>query len=308
MASGFRRVTLAVGKLYSSSEGANVKRNFWFCMALLFSMTWPAYAQEGSPAPDTGKKTADSVNAALITARAATKEKRYADSEALMLKATASQPEAILPWVELGRAQIGLKKYAEAENSFKVALGIDPASPKPAQADDFFQKPDARDAVAPSATRASRNTLGGMVTNAQVRTPEIQGVAYSSLGEIYARTGRIAEAEAAFDTAVKAFPSDAALYRRNETIFFFQVGNAEAQLEAVEKAIAVDPGRAMLYYFKGQALVSKASVDPQTHKMILPPGCAEAYQKYLELEPKGQFANDAKGILITAGLPIKGKR
>ena len=308
MESGFRRVTLAVGKLYSSSEGANVKRNFWFCMALLFSMTWSAYGQEGSPAPDAGKKTDDSVNAELSAARAATREKRYADSEALMLKATSSQPEMILPWVELGLAQIGLKKYAEAENSFKIALGIDPASLKPAHADDFFQKPDARGAVAPSATRNSRNTLGGTVTNAQVRTPEIQGVAYSSLGEIYARTGRIAEAEAAFDTAVKAFPSDAALYRRNETIFFFQVGNAEAQLEAVEKAIAVDPGRAMLYYFKGQALVSKASVDPQTHKMILPPGCAEAYQKYLELEPKGQFANDAKGILITAGLPIKGKR
>ncbi len=286
-----------------------MKRNFWFCMALLFSMTWSAYGQEGSPAPDAGKKTDDSVNAELSAARAATREKRYADSEALMLKATASQPEAILPWVELGLAQIGLKKYAEAENSFKIALGIDPASLKLANADDFFQKqPDARGVVAPSATRNSRNTLGGTVTNAQVRTPEIQGVAYSSLGEIYARTGRIAEAEAAYDTAVKAFPSDAALYRRNETIFFFQVGNAEAQLEAVEKAIAVDPGRAMLYYFKGQALVSKVSVDPQTHKMILPPGCAEAYQKYLELEPKGQFANDAKGILITAGLPIKGKR
>ncbi|HMD77534.1 MAG TPA: tetratricopeptide repeat protein [Terracidiphilus sp.] len=243
-----------------------MRRNFWLCMALFFSVTWPACAQSSSPAPDAGKKTGDSVNAELVAARAATREKRYADSEALMLKATASQPEAILPWVELGLAQIGLKKYAEAEKSFKIALGI-----------------------------------------AQSPTPEIQGVAYSSLGEIYARTGRIAEAEAAFDTAVKAFPSDAALYLRNETILFVQVGNTDAQLAAVEKAIAVDPGRAILYYFKGQALVPKATVDPQTHKMILPPGCAEAYQKYLELEPHGQFANDAKGLLTTAGLPLKVK-
>ncbi|MGP8174634.1 MAG: tetratricopeptide repeat protein [Terracidiphilus sp.] len=243
-----------------------MKRNFCFCMALLFSMTWPAYGQEGSRAPDTGKNTGDSVNAELAAARAATREKRYADSEALMLKDTAAKPDQPYLWIELGLAQIGLRKYAEAENSFKIALRID-----------------------------------------QSPTPEIQGVAYSSLGEIYARTGRIAEAEAAFDTAVKAFPSDAALYLRNETILFVQVGNTDAQLQAVEKAIAVDPGRAILYYFKGQALVPKATVDPRTHKMILPPGCAEAYQKYLELEPHGQFANDAKGLLTTAGLPLRVK-
>jgi hypothetical protein len=76
-------------------------------------------------------------------------------------------------------------------------------------------------------------------------------------------------------------------------------------LAAAEKAIAADPSRAMLYYFKGQALVSKATVDSQTQKMILAPGCAEAYQKYLELEPNGQFANEARGVLTGAGLPLK---
>jgi len=33
--------------------------------------------------------------------------------------------------------------------------------------------------------------------------------------------------------------------------------------------------------------------------MILPPGCAEAYQKYLQLDPKGQFSADAKGVLAS---------
>jgi hypothetical protein len=61
----------------------------------------------------------------------------------------------------------------------------------------------------------------------------------------------------------------------------------------------------MLYYFKGQALVSKATIDPSTQKMILPPGCAESYQKYLELEPNGQFSADAKGVLTGAGVAIK---
>ena len=246
----------------------------------------------------------ESVNSLLVSARAATKDKRYADSEALMLKTTTAHSEMVLPWIELGLAQIGLKKYSDAEYSFKAALGIGSNSHKAIGDNSFYASLDAH-GVAPGATRASRNTVGGTVSNAQKLTPEILGVAYSSLGEIYARTGRIAEAQAAFDTAVKAMPSRAALYRRNETIFFFQVGNAEAQLTAAEQAIALDPGRAMLYYFKGQALVGKATIDPQTQKMILPPSCAGAYQKYLELEPNGQFASDVKSVLSAAGLPFK---
>ena len=274
-------------------------------LALLFSAACPAWSQGGTPAPDTGGKGTLSANAALIAARAATKDKRYADSEALMLKLTASSPQMILSWVELGLAQMGLKKYPEAEKSFKVALGIDPASLKLAHSGDFYQAPDAKGIVAPTATRSSADTLSVTVSNAESRTPDIKGVSYASLGEIYIRTGRIAEAQAAFDSAVNAFPGQAALYRRNETIFFFQIGNPDAQLKAAEQAIAVDPSRAMLYYFKGQALVSKAAMDPQTQKMTLPPGCAEAYQKYLEVEPNGQFANDAKGVLTGAGLPLK---
>ena len=272
-------------------------------MALLFSMTWPSSAQEGSPSV---KMSVENVNAALVSTRAATKDKRYTDSEALMLKATAAHPEMILPWIELGLAQIGLKKYSDAEYSFNAALGLGPSSPKSPGDSGFYGAADAH-GVAPTAMRNSRSNLtGGTISNAGERTPEILGVAYSSLGEIYIRTGRIAEAQAAFDTAIKAFPIQTALYRFNETIFFFQIGNEDAQLAAAEKAITADPGRAVLYYFKGQALVSKATTDSKTQKTILPPGCAEAYQRYLELDPNGKFANDAKGVLAAVGVPIKG--
>lgn len=282
-----------------------MKNSLLLGMVLLFSAACPAFSQGGASVPDPTGKGTMSANAALIAARAATKEKRYADSEALMLKLTATSPEMILSWVELGLAQMGLKKYPEAEQSFKVALGIDPASLRKSHSGDFYQAPDTKGVVAPSATRTSADTLGETVSTAENRTPEIKGVSYASLGEVYIRTGKIAEAKAAFDSAVSALPAQAALYRRNETIFFFQTGNSDAQLAAAEQAIAVDPSRAMLYYFKGQAMVSKATVDPQTQKMILPPGCAEAYQKYLDLEPNGQFANEAKGVLTGAGLPLK---
>jgi tetratricopeptide (TPR) repeat protein len=251
------------------------------------------------------KKESESLNAAIAEARKATSEKRYSDSEALMAKVTGENPALILPWVELGLAQLGDKKYPDAENSFKMALGIDPESVRRAQADNFYQKPDAPGVVAAAATRASRNTVGGVASTGETRTPEIQGVSWASLGEVYAHEGKTAEAQAAFDSAVKALPAQAAQYRHNEAVVFFQSGKPDAQFAAAEQAIALDPTRAANYYFKAQALVGKATLDSKTGKMALPPGCAEAYQKYLQLEPKGQFSADAKGVLAAAGIAVK---
>jgi tetratricopeptide (TPR) repeat protein len=265
-------------------------------------VSFATFAQEPIPA---GKKDPEGLNAQIVAARKATAEKRFSDSEAMMAKVTAENPKLILPWVELGLAQLGEKKYPDAENSFKMALGIDPESVARAHTDDFYQTSEKPGAVAPTATRNNRNAMGGAVNNAQSRTPDIKGVSWASLGEIYAHEGKIKDAEDAFDNAVAAFPVQGAQYRRNETIAFFQVGNSEAQFAAAEKAIPLDPTRAGLYYFKGQALVSKATIDPATQKMVLPPGCAEAYQKYLELEPNGPYSADAKGVLAGAGIPLK---
>jgi tetratricopeptide (TPR) repeat protein len=277
-------------------------RTLVLCAAFLlcaFSSSWAQEPAQGA------KREAEGMNAMITEARKATSEKRFGDSETMMLKATTDNPKLILPWVELGLAQIGLKKYPEAENSFKVALGIDPASLQRAHSDDFYQQSSDPKAIAPGATKASRNSVGGEVNNAQSRTPDIKGVSWASLGEIYAHQGKIKEAEEAFDSAVAAFPQQAAQYRRNETIVFFQAGNSDAQLAAADKAIVLDPTRAANYYFKGQALVSKATIDSKTQKMVLPPGCAEAYQKYLDLEPNGPYSADAKGVLIGAGISIK---
>src|SRR5277367_1110745 len=84
----------------------------------------PTLPADSSPPPE----KMDKVNAAVVAARAATKEKRYADSEALMLKITSSRPELVIPWMELGLAQLGLKQYDDAENSFKIALSTDSKS------------------------------------------------------------------------------------------------------------------------------------------------------------------------------------
>ena len=276
-------------------------------IALALALNPSSFAFASPPGQNTKESgSIESVNAAVVAARTAAQDQHYAEAEALMLKVTAEDPEMVVPWAELGLAQLGLKKYPEAENDFKMALGIDAASVKRQHSEDFYlQDVSSKDVVAAAATRATGNNVGHTINTSQKRPPDLLGPSYATLGEVYIREGKIAEAQAAFDTAVKDYPADAAHYRRNETILFFQIGNADAQLDAAEKAIALDPGRAILYYFKGQALVGKATIDAKTQKMALPAGCAEAYQKYLELEPNGEFSADAKGVLTAAGVPVK---
>ena len=91
---------------------------------------------------------------------------------------------------------------------------------------------------------------------------------------------------------------------RNQAVIFFQSGNADAQVAAAELAIKNDPNDALVYYLKGQGLVSKATVDPKTQRIVLPEGCAEAYQKYLDLAPTGPYAGEVQAILQQAGQKI----
>jgi len=205
---------------------------------------------------------AGAARADLDAKEAEIKAAKFGEAETLMLKDSALKPDASVLWAQLGQAQMGLKKYDEAEASFKKVLELEAVSKKPSLAN--------------------------------------QGAANSGLGEINARAGKVPEAQAFYDTAAKVDPTKAAFYLTNEAVIWSQMGNGDAQNAAADGAIAADPAKAMAYYLKGQALVQKATVDATSGKMVLPPGCAEAYQKYLQLDPTGPFAGDVKGILDQA--------
>jgi len=220
-------------------------------------------------------KDADNAHVAAIAALGGTPTKaeidakadeikaaKYGEVESLMLKDTAAKPDASVLWAQLCKGQIGLKKYDEAEPTCKKALELDTASKKP--------------------------------------NPQTEGAVNSDLGEVYARTGKVAEANAAYDAAAKINPPQAYLYLKNEAVIFSQMGNADAQVAAADEAIKADPNQALPYYLKGQGLIGKATIDPKTQKIVLPDECTVAYQKYLELAPTGPFSNDVKGILAQA--------
>ena len=200
-----------------------------------------------------------------ITAKAdEIKTAKYTDIQSLMTKDTALKPDEALLWNSLGFAQAGLKDYDDAIATYKKAIDIETASKKP-------------------------------------RLPVI-AVANAGLGEVYALTGKVPDANAAYDAAVKADPTTAALNLRNEAVIFYQENNGPAQVAAADEAIKIDPNQAILYYIKGQGLVQNATVDPKNPaKIVLPPDCTAAYQKYLALAPDGPYANEVASILQQAG-------
>ncbi len=194
------------------------------------------------------------------------KTAKYTEVETAMLKDTAAKPDASILWADLGQAQVGLKKYDQAEVSFKKALDLENAAKKP--------------------------------------IIDVQGVANAGLGEIYARTGKVAEANAAYDQAAKVNPDRAGIYLKNEAVIFYQVNNSAAQTAAAGEAIKVDPKMAIAYYLIGNGLIPNSTIDPKTHLLVAPPGCLEAYQKYLELAPDGLYAAEVKDILTSFGQKI----
>jgi Carboxypeptidase regulatory-like domain len=209
------------------------------------------------------------LNADLNEARQDDKDKKYDAAEALMLKDTALKPDSELLWYELGLAQLGEKKYDDAQTNMKKAIDLATASKKP--------------------------------------NPELIGGAYSALGEALGRGGKVADAPAQYDLAAKANPAKAATYYTNEAVVYFNTGQAEAQTAAADKAIAADPTQALPYYLKGQSLAGKITVDAKTGAYVVPPGCAEAYQKYLQLAPTGPYAAESKAILDETQTKVQNK-
>lgn len=180
----------------------------------------------------------------------------------LALKESQLAADETVLWEDLGRAQIGLKKYDDAERAYKKILEIQTAGGNP--------------------------------------KPPVQAVANAGLGEIYARTGKSSDATKAFDLAVQLDPTRAGFYLKNEALVFLQSGNAEAQIAAAEQAIKADPRDPLPYYIKGNGLFKNAGIDPASKHYDLPDGCAEAYQKYLALAPNGPYAAEAQSVLRRA--------
>jgi len=127
---------------------------------------------------------------------------------------------------------------------------------------------------------------------------------YNNLAEAYSKSNKIDDAVAAYGKAAEEDPTHASQYMFNTGAVLTNAGKVDEAIVAFDKVIAADPNKAEAYYWKGVNLIAKETMD-KDNKVIAPPGTAEAFQKYLELQPTGTFAEPAKQMLASIGASIE---
>jgi tetratricopeptide (TPR) repeat protein len=126
---------------------------------------------------------------------------------------------------------------------------------------------------------------------------------YNNLAETNAKSNKIDDAVANYVKAAQLDPAKAGQYLFNTGAVLTNAGKVDDAIAAFDKVIAADPNKAEAYYWKGVNLIGKATLKGD--KMVAPEGTAEAFQKYLELQPNGSLAQPAKDMLASIGASIE---
>jgi tetratricopeptide (TPR) repeat protein len=226
--------------------------------------------------------TVKTLNEKLSAANQAMQTGDFETALTTLNEATQIDPTRDLLWARLGDANLGAapkqtdtagkaKRYGDAVTDYQKAIELKKKSMEAAP------KPEDSKALA---------------------------AYYNNLGQAEARTGQLEESVKAYDQAAALNPPGAAQYYYNQGAVLTNSGKVDEANTAFDKSIAADPNKAESYYQKGVNLINKATTD-KTGKVIPAPGTAEALNKYLELQPTGQFAEGAKGMLQYIGSSIE---
>ncbi|MGH9517284.1 MAG: carboxypeptidase regulatory-like domain-containing protein [Terriglobales bacterium] len=275
-------------------------------------------------------KSIGTVNEKLKAATAAEQATppNYDAAIASLTEASQMVPNEDLVWFRLGGAYLDsaktqtdaaekTKRYTEAYNDLQKAIDLKkskesggaPTNGQPAPANGQAQGSGQpaqgnaqQDAAAPAPT--------GKAAIQSALDKQRMAAYYDNFAAAAARVGKSDEAVNAYQQAADLDPSHAGQY-------YFNLGavltNSNATndvkvrkqaIDAFDKAIAADPNRADAYFWKGQNLVGMATTDP-SGKIVAPDGTTEAYQKYLELQPSGPHADEAKQMLAALNATVE---
>jgi tetratricopeptide (TPR) repeat protein len=228
------------------------------------------------------RKTIGSLNDKLSAARTAEAAKDYDTAITALTEANQIDATRDPIWFELGNANLGSagkqtdpeekqKRYEAAVTDYQKALEL-------------------RDASEQAKKDPSNNaTLAAY---------------YNNLAQAYSKLNKLDDAVANYNKAAQLDPTHAGTYLFNAGAALTNAGKVDDAIAAFDKVIAADPTKAAAYYWKGVNLIGKETIG-KDGKATAPEGTAEAFQKYLELEPNGQFAQPAKDMLASIGASVE---
>lgn len=125
---------------------------------------------------------------------------------------------------------------------------------------------------------------------------------YMELGTDLAQVGKMPEATASCEKILAADPQATSLQGgcyRNVAIVLTNSGKLADAIVPLQKATQRNPQDALAWKLLGDALTNTITSKSEGGKIVyfLPPGTVEAYEKYLQLEPSGMYAEQVKAGL-----------
>ena len=202
------------------------------------------------------------LNDAFTAGLAAMQSKDYDTAVASLTKASELDPKQVAVWAQLADAHVNAAtKKTGAEFDAEMAKGIEGY-------------------------------------NKALELNPADAATHNNFALALGKAKKFPEMQAELQKAAELDPLKAGQYYYNLGAMLVNAGQSEPAGQAFKKAIELDPKHAESYYQWGVYLVGKASFAADG-KVTPVAGTVEAFQKYLELAPTGQFADSAKGMLAS---------
>jgi tetratricopeptide (TPR) repeat protein len=235
--------------------------------------------------------------------RGLTKEQKEAlDKQAKENAAIIAKNKALNDTFNAGKDALTAKNYDAAVDAFQKGVEMDPN-----QNVIWANLADAYVGAAAAKTGADQQAALDKALDAYTKAIALKpdNPAYhNNYALTLAKAKKFDEAQAELNKAAQLDPAQAGRYYYNLGAVYVNNGQSGPAEAAFKKAVEVNPDYADAQYQYASALSARLTTGADG-KVVAPEGMKEALQKYLQLEPMGQFADAAKGLLQAIGETIQ---
>jgi tetratricopeptide (TPR) repeat protein len=251
--------------------------------------TQAAVAPGATPTPEQERGMSKEQKAAL--------EKQQKENEATMAK-----NKALNDSFNAGKEALAAKNYDAAIENFQKGVEMDPN-----QNVIWANLADAYVGQAGAKTGADQQASLDKAMEAYQKAIALkpENAAYhNNYALTLAKAKKFDDAQTELNKAAQLDPPQAGRYYYNLGAVFVNNGQAAAAEVAFKKSIETNPDYADAQFQYATALSAKLTTGADG-KVIAPDGMKDALENYLRLDPMGQFADAAKGMLQMIGATIQ---
>jgi len=196
------------------------------------------------------------------------------------------------------------KKWDEAVAAFTKSAEIDPT-----QQAVWAQLGEANVRLAETKTGPEFDATIQKALEAYTKSIELKPddpASHNNYALALAKAKKFTEMQTELKKAADLDPQNGGKYYYNLGALLVNSNQPDAAGDAFKKAIELTPTYADAYYQLGVTLIAKAQIAADG-KVTPVPGTVEAFQKYLELQPTGPYAQPSKDMLTTLGSTLDTK-